>query len=684
MKPEKRNPRVVRGFLGGRSPNISSIEKTKKKSNLSLTHTMTQNEALNILKTGANVFLTGEPGAGKTHTINRHIAYLRECGIEPSITASTGIAATHVHGMTLHAWSGIGIKRDLTEEDVDRISQNERVAKRIGKAKVLIVDEVSMLDGRTLDSVERVCRAVRLSDIPFGGLQVIFVGDFFQLPPVARGGERAMFAYESRAWASLDPLVCYLSEQYRQDDADFLSVLSAIRTDTFDELHAEHLRRRVGEHHTADMDIPRLFPHNADVDRINDDRLSRINAPSECFAMTTAGPDGLVENLKRGCLSPERLELKLGAAVMFTKNSMTGEYVNGTLGAVVGFEEGTKFPLVKTHSGVRLTAMPVEWTVEENGKVRAKITQIPLRLAWAMTVHKSQGMSMDAAVIDLAHAFEYGQGYVALSRVRRLSGLYLLGFNAQALRVHPDVLERDAFFRERSGAAVKAFDDMKEEEIKKLQENFIRALGGKLLHGKKRPKTSLASAVDYDKALFEELKKLRRRLADERTSPAFTIFGDATLREMAIHYPQRLESFGKIKGIGPAKLKQYGALFVEAIRSYAEPRQIEEVARGEFSAPATSSTYQQTHELLLQKCPLNEIAKIRGLSEGTIIAHIEKLRAADPKLDINHLLPDKKRLAIIREAFKKMENLALSPVRERLGEDFSYDELRLARLMLGE
>src|SRR3989338_2075947 len=497
---------------------------------------MTQNEALNILKTGANVFLTGEPGAGKTHTINRYIVYLRECGIEPAITASTGIAATHVHGMTLHAWSGIGIKRDLTEEDVDRISQNERVAKRMGKAKVLIVDEVSMLDGRTLESVERVCRAVRYSEAPFGGLQVIFVGDFFQLPPVARGAERAVFAYESRAWASLDPLVCYLSEQYRQDDADFLSVLSAIRTDTFDELHAEHLRRRVGEHHTADLDIPRLFPHNADVDRINADRLSRINAPSECFAMTSAGPDGLVENLKRGCLSPEQLELKLGAAVMFTKNSMTGEYVNGTLGTVIDFEEETKFPLIKTHSGGRVTATPAEWAIEENGKVRAKITQIPLRLAWAMTVHKSQGMSIDAAVIDLAHAFEYGQGYVALSRVRRLSGLHLLGFNAQALRVHPDVLERDALFRERSDAAVKAFDEMKEEEVKKLQENFIHALGGKLpKNGKEgtRSKSAFSPEIAHDKTLFEELKKLRRRLADERTSPAFTIFGDATLKEMA-------------------------------------------------------------------------------------------------------------------------------------------------------
>src|SRR3990167_10648074 len=178
------------------------------------TFAMTQDEALAILKTGLNVFLTGEPGSGKKHTINRYVEWLRERGIEPAVTASTGIAATHINGMTIHSWSGIGIKRDVSDYDIEVIQSREKTAKRIVGTKVLIVDEISMLDAATLESVDRVLRTLRrkplMPEEPFGGLQVIFVGDFFQLPPVTRrsrgeGGsvskkEEAKFAFESHAW----------------------------------------------------------------------------------------------------------------------------------------------------------------------------------------------------------------------------------------------------------------------------------------------------------------------------------------------------------------------------------------------------------------------------------------------------------------------------------------------------
>ncbi|HCM43578.1 TPA: AAA family ATPase, partial [Candidatus Kaiserbacteria bacterium] len=143
---------------------------------------MKQAEALAILKTGANVFLTGEPGSGKTHTINQYVAYLRSCGIEPAITASTGIAATHIGGYTIHSWSGIGVRRDLTNYDLDRIGQNRNVVRRVGNARILIIDEVSMLSAQTLAMVDAVCRELRRSGQPFGGLQTVLVGDFFQLP----------------------------------------------------------------------------------------------------------------------------------------------------------------------------------------------------------------------------------------------------------------------------------------------------------------------------------------------------------------------------------------------------------------------------------------------------------------------------------------------------------------------
>jgi len=445
---------------------------------------MTQAEALTILKTGANVFLTGEPGSGKTHTVNTYIAWLRSCGIEPSVTAATGIAATHVAGMTLHSWSGIGISEHLSEADIDRIASKEHVARRINKAKVLIIEEISMLSAATLEMADAVCREVRRSEKPFGGLTVILVGDFFQLPPISRGGgdgrltKSAMFAYGSPVWEALNPLVCYLTEQHRQDDATFLGVLAAIRSGEVEKAHYEALLARRIESEAAEAsDAPKLYSHNADVDRINAAELTKLPGRAARFSMTAAGGASLIEGLKRGCLSPEVLELKEGAAVMFTKNSPLGKFVNGTLGTVTGFD-AAGLPMVKTKGGKRVIALPMEWQVEEEGKVRASISQVPLRLAYAMTVHKSQGMSMDAAVMDLSKVFEYGQGYVALSRVRRLAGVHLAGLNSRALEVHPDILEKNKDFRAASEAARDSFSEMPKADKIALQKKFVKALGG--------------------------------------------------------------------------------------------------------------------------------------------------------------------------------------------------------------
>lgn len=452
---------------------------------------MTQDEALTILKTGVNVFLTGEPGAGKSHTINQYVAYLKERNVEPAITASTGIAATHIHGMTIHAWSGIGIATRLSEEDLDRIATKEHVVKRIRKAKVLIIDEVSMLSADTLDMVDAVCREVKQSSDSFGGLQVVLVGDFFQLPPVVRQNytdaqdsfysdePQSIFSFTSGAWARAKPIICYLTEQHRQDDAQFLAVLSAIRTNEVTPSHRAHLDARLVTRDELPKGVTKLYSHNADVDRINAEELRKLSTPSRLYQMSANGKDTVVENLKRGCLSPETLELKVGASVMFTKNSIVGGFVNGTLGTVHGFDEGTHYPIVETLSGRLITVEPLEWMIEDNGRPLASITQVPLRLAWAMTVHKSQGMSMDAAIMDLSQAFEYGQGYVALSRVRRLSGLHLLGANKRAFEVHPEILEKDSEFREVSDDAVVSFRLLPLKELTALHNNFIKAIGGK-------------------------------------------------------------------------------------------------------------------------------------------------------------------------------------------------------------
>ena len=467
---------------------------------------MTQDQALSLLKTGANVFLTGGPGSGKTHTVNAYVSWLRERGIEPAVTASTGIAATHIGGVTIHSWSGIGIRSSLSAWDIDQITSNEPLVRRILKTQVLIIDEISMLDARTFTMVDTVCRTIRQNPAAFGDIQLICVGDFFQLPPVSRvdrGEPRATFAFASPVWAAFRPLVCYLEGQYRQDDGEFLSVLTAIREDKVTTEHLEVLRSRVQAEGEDDGDVVKLFPHNADVDRLNADALTRLPGSPKTFLMRSSGKDAVVASLKRGCLSPEVLHLKLGAAVMFTRNNQPMGYVNGTLGVVEGFEAGSGNPIVRTRDGERVVAEPKEWSVEENGKKRGSLEQVPLRLAWAMTVHKSQGMSLDAAIMDLSSAFEYGQGYVALSRVRRLSGLFLIDFGKKALSVHPDILIKDQEFKEESRQASIWIDSLPQEEKFALESAFVERCGGKMKKESKAKRSKEPKAKKSKKQLVE-------------------------------------------------------------------------------------------------------------------------------------------------------------------------------------
>lgn len=525
---------------------------------------MTQSHALSVLKTGVNVFLTGEPGSGKTHTVNEYVAYLRARGIEPAITASTGIAATHIGGMTIHSWSGIGIKSKLDKNDLYKISSSRHISKRVRRAKVLIIDEVSMLPPAALSMIDAICRKIKESPEPFGGIQVVLVGDFFQLPPIVKTeavndsqelfseGPPARFAYGSLAWGQANLTVCYLTEQHRQDDVGFLDLLSAIRRNAFDEGHLSSIKSRKINIHAPPNGAPKLFSHNVDVDRVNDEILADLPGESRVFTMSAQGPDVLASALKKGCLSPETLYLKTGAAVMFTKNNPKEGFVNGTLGAVEGFDKDHGYPIVKTRSGRRIKVEPMDWAVEENGKVSARITQLPIRLAWAITVHKSQGMSLDEAVMDLSGVFEFGQGYVALSRVRRLSGLYLLGWNTRVFQVHPEVLKKDIEFRAQSSLTANAFSKTAGDDITARHERFIRLCGGK---------TSPESRIGAPAASPPHFEKIREK--HPRAYLPWDKAQDDKLRELFTQdspVAGLAKTFNRTKGAIKSRLAKLGLL----------------------------------------------------------------------------------------------------------------------------
>ncbi len=513
-----------------------------------------QNTALNILKTGNNVFITGSAGTGKTYLLNKFTFYLKSRKIIPTIVAPTGIAASHLQGQTIHSFFSLGIRDAIDDYYIESLIQKKYLQTRFSKLKVLIIDEISMVSPEIFSSIDRILRAFKKNDNPFGGVQTILSGDFFQLPPISRVPKDKRFAWQSPSWKELELKTCYLQEKFRQDDNVLISILDEIRSGNVSSKSLDILNSR----HHRDLDIDftptKLYTHNIDVDRINNDELSKINKPSHLFKYKSEGTAKNIEKIFKSSLVLEEMSLKKDAVVMFIKNNHELGFVNGTTGVVVDFDKQTRLPIVKTSYGSLIKLGLEDWTMEnDSGNIVAKVSQIPLKLAWAITIHKSQGMTLDSAEIDLSKTFEVGQGYVALSRIKNIEGLRLMGLNDKALMVDPLILHIDDRIKAASTKASDEISAISEQNLTKIFESYILSIDGivdinkikeqeAVLQSQKRVVTKSATATHMQTKDLLESSSSIEELAANRAMSKGTIMNH--LRILKEQYPDiKLDKF---------------------------------------------------------------------------------------------------------------------------------------------
>lgn len=568
---------------------------------------MKQKTALNILKSGQNLFMTGSAGTGKTYLLRQFIHYLKERQVFPTVVAPTGIAASHLKGQTIHSFFALGIRESIDDGYVDLLVEKKYLQSRFSKLKVLIVDEVSMVSPELFESMDRILRGFKKSNLPFGGVQVVLSGDFFQLPPVSQTPKEKRFAWQSPVWRALELKTSYLQEKFRQDDDRLIGILDEIRRGEVSEnSHRLFESRYHKELHTS-FTPTKLYTHNIDVDRINNEELAKLQEEEKVFAYESKGSQKNIEKIFKSSLVLETLVLKKGAVVIFIKNSPEGAYVNGTTGVVLGFSPIDNLPIVRTSEGRKVKLELEEWSLEnDSGTVVASVSQVPLRLAWAITIHKSQGMTLDAAEIDLSKTFETGQGYVALSRIKSIEGLRLMGLNDMALQVDPLILHID-----------------------------------------------------------ERIKMASQRASDE------------------------------IEALSPEALEQRFNAHIEQLGGITNKAQIEETrANLKRDKSYKTPTHIKTKHLIEKSATIIELAKHRGMSRGTIINHLAKLKKEESDIDLEKFKPTSEEFERIEKAaialktknssedFSEDGQLRLKPIFEVLGGEVGYDDIRLGMLFL--
>ena len=411
-----------------------------------------QNNVLDAVLRGRSVFLTGSAGTGKSATINQVTKKSREKhgNDHVAVVVSTGIAGSHINGTTIHAFSGAGTLESSLAACVT-MAQGNGAGKRWKNTDVLIIDECSMLSADLFDKLEKMANRMRshIKNMPFGGMQLIVTGDFFQLPPVSRD-PNWKYAFESEAWKKCNLQSFVLTQIFRQNHEEFVQMLQKLRVGIVDQQTDTILKNICKLSPTSDKKLIKpthLYCTRNVVDGENDRELNKImNVPLHTF---NARDRGQKSKLGKNMLVPETLRLKKGAQVLLLKNLNPPHLVNGSRGVVIDFEAGEMegniggilYPVIQFKNGIKKLIRPESFKVESGGSTIAERIQVPLALAWALTIHKSQGMTLDSAVMDISRAFGPGQAYVALSRCTSLNEITLTGYDRSKIFADERVLK---------------------------------------------------------------------------------------------------------------------------------------------------------------------------------------------------------------------------------------------------
>ncbi|KAI4809121.1 hypothetical protein KUCAC02_018032 [Chaenocephalus aceratus] len=391
-----------------------------------------QSAVLTAVLSGKNVFFTGSAGTGKSFLLKRIMGSLPPKST--FATASTGVAACHIGGTTLHNFAGIGSGSAPLEQCIE-LAQRPGVLQHWTSCRHLIIDEVSMVEAQFFDKLESVARHLL-------GIQLIICGDFLQLPPISKGKEKASFCFQARSWHKVIQVNMELMEVRRQTDQSFISLLQKVRVGRVTEEVTAKLMESA--YHCIEKDgilATRLCTHKNDVELTNDNKLQQLPGSARVFEALDSDP-ALVKTIDAHSPVSRLIQLKVGAQVMLTKNlDVARGLVNGARGVVVAFENGKHgLPHVHFLCGVTEVLKLERWVFKSGGGLHLSRQQLPLKLAWAISIHKSQGMTLDCVEISLARVFESGQAYVALSRARSLEGLRVMDFDPRVVRADPDVL----------------------------------------------------------------------------------------------------------------------------------------------------------------------------------------------------------------------------------------------------